>query len=145
VTGPVLSKGPNRVEFSLSSPEDGNRPSFQPGMFSSYLELRALYRAHKPRDSEVNCLSSCLCTTEGVTPQCFTSAVDGAANCTPLSLYSEGKRRLDPKARLDVAETTEIELAVEPVTRRYADRAVEVPNTLLCPSEFCLSQQIQID
>jgi hypothetical protein len=45
----ALSKGPNRVGVSLSSPEDEN--SFPNVMFSNYLEFRTMDEVHKVTDS----------------------------------------------------------------------------------------------
>jgi hypothetical protein len=48
----ALSKGPNRVGLSLSSPEDGKRSSFRNIAFYSYLEFRTMDAVHKLSDSE---------------------------------------------------------------------------------------------
>jgi hypothetical protein len=47
-----LSKGPNRVDVSFPSPEDGNRSSLRNVVFSSYLEFRTMDEVHKPMDFE---------------------------------------------------------------------------------------------
>jgi hypothetical protein len=48
----ALSKGPNRVSFFLSSPEDGNRSSLRNIVFSGSLEFRTMDKVPKPSDSE---------------------------------------------------------------------------------------------
>jgi hypothetical protein len=48
VSGPALSKGPNRVAISLRSPEDGNTSSFRNILFSSHSEFRTMVKAQKP-------------------------------------------------------------------------------------------------
>jgi hypothetical protein len=48
----ALSKGPNKVDVSLPSPEDRNRPSFRNIVFSTYLEFLTMAKIHKPSDSE---------------------------------------------------------------------------------------------
>jgi hypothetical protein len=48
----LLSKGSIRVGVFLSSPEDGNRHSFQNVVFYSSLEYRTMDKFHKPNDSE---------------------------------------------------------------------------------------------
>jgi hypothetical protein len=50
--GLVPSEGPNRVDVSLFSPEDGKRSNFRNLMFSSYLEFFTMDKVHKPSDSE---------------------------------------------------------------------------------------------
>jgi hypothetical protein len=47
VTGPALSKGPNRVRNSLRSPEDWNTSSFRNVVFSSYSEIPTMVKAQK--------------------------------------------------------------------------------------------------
>jgi hypothetical protein len=47
----IQSKGPNRLDNSLPSPEDGNRYSLRNVVFSSYLELRTMDKVHAPSDS----------------------------------------------------------------------------------------------
>jgi hypothetical protein len=48
----ALSEGPNRVDVSLLSPQDGNRPSFQNVVFSSYLEFSMMNKVQKSSNSE---------------------------------------------------------------------------------------------
>jgi hypothetical protein len=48
----ALSKGPNKVGVSLTSPEDGNRSSFRNVVFSSDLGFRTMDKVQKPSDSE---------------------------------------------------------------------------------------------
>jgi hypothetical protein len=38
----------NRVVVFLSSPEEGNKSSFQNAVFYSYLDLRTMNEVHKP-------------------------------------------------------------------------------------------------
>jgi hypothetical protein len=45
-------KGPNRVDVSLPSHEDGNGSIFRNFVFSSYLEFRTMDTAQKPSHSE---------------------------------------------------------------------------------------------
>jgi hypothetical protein len=47
-------KGPNRVDVSLPSPEDGNRSSFWSVVFSSYLEFWAKEKVQKPSNSVIH-------------------------------------------------------------------------------------------
>jgi hypothetical protein len=49
----VLSKGPNRVDVSLPSPESGNRFSFRNVVCPSYLEFRAIGKVQKPSNFEI--------------------------------------------------------------------------------------------
>jgi hypothetical protein len=44
----ALSKGPNRVGVSPSSPEDGNRSCFRNVVFSSFLDYRAMNNVQAP-------------------------------------------------------------------------------------------------
>jgi hypothetical protein len=46
----TLSKGLNRIDVSLPSPEERNRPSFRNVVFSSYLEFRTMEEVHKASD-----------------------------------------------------------------------------------------------
>jgi hypothetical protein len=48
----VLIKGPNKVDISLPSPEDGDRSSFQNIVFSSYLEFLTMDQVQKANDSK---------------------------------------------------------------------------------------------
>jgi hypothetical protein len=54
----AISKGPNRVDISLLSPENGNRPSSQNVEFCSYLEFWTMDRVHDPSDSECHFILS---------------------------------------------------------------------------------------
>jgi hypothetical protein len=44
--------GPGRVASSLPSTEEGNRSGFRNVVVSSYLEVQATDKLHKPSDSE---------------------------------------------------------------------------------------------
>jgi hypothetical protein len=49
--GLALSKGPNRVDASLPTPEDANRTIFQKMSFYSYLEFWKIDRVLQPSNS----------------------------------------------------------------------------------------------
>jgi hypothetical protein len=46
----ALSNGPNKVDVSLPSPEDGNRFIFRNIVFSSYLEFRRMDKIQNASD-----------------------------------------------------------------------------------------------
>jgi hypothetical protein len=48
----ALCEGLRRDGAFLSSPQDGNRPSFQNVVFSSYLDFRMMDEVQKPNDSQ---------------------------------------------------------------------------------------------
>jgi hypothetical protein len=48
--------GPNRVDVSFLSPENGNRYSFRNVVFYNYLEFRTMDKVHKPNDSVPECM-----------------------------------------------------------------------------------------
>jgi hypothetical protein len=48
----AISKRPNRLGVSLSSPGNGNRSSFRNVVFSSYLEFWTMDKVQKPSGSE---------------------------------------------------------------------------------------------
>jgi hypothetical protein len=48
----ALSKGPNRVGVSLTSPAERKRSSFRNIVFSSYLEYRTMDKVYEHSDSE---------------------------------------------------------------------------------------------
>lgn len=46
----TLSKGPNIVGASFSSPEEGTDPVFEALNFSNYLGFQLKYKVHKPSE-----------------------------------------------------------------------------------------------
>jgi hypothetical protein len=54
----ALSKGSNRLDVSVPSPEDGNRSNFRNAVFSVRLGFWTMNKIHKPSDSECYTTSS---------------------------------------------------------------------------------------